>query len=58
MKHNNGTERAKLEAQIVMYLCLETGITEDQARVLIRDLGLDKNSLLREAREVRKLKPI
>jgi hypothetical protein len=28
----------------------ETGITEDQARELIRLIGTDRNSLLREAR--------
>ena len=36
-------------AQMVIYLCLQTGITEDEAKALIRDLGIDRNSLLREA---------
>jgi hypothetical protein len=31
-------------------LAKEAGITEDQARELIRMLGTDRNSLLREAR--------
>ena len=40
--------------KMTIYLCLETGITEAEARSLIRDLGIDKNSLLREAREIRR----
>ena len=39
-------------AQMVIYLCLQTGITEDEAKALIRDLGIDRNSLLREARAI------
>jgi hypothetical protein len=41
-----------------IYLCLETGIAEAEARCLIRDLGIDKNSLLREAREIRRSRPV
>lgn len=43
---------------MVIYLCLETGITEAEARSLIRDLGIDKSSLLREAREIRRNRPV
>jgi hypothetical protein len=53
---DHNPERVKLEAQMVMYLVLQAKITEDQARSLIRDLGLDKNSLLREARAIRRSK--
>ncbi|TPM90630.1 hypothetical protein FJ977_33675 [Mesorhizobium sp. B2-1-3A] len=33
-------------------LAQETGITEEQARDLIRLIGTDRNSLLREARQL------
>jgi len=56
MGRSDEAVRTKLETQMITYLCYETGITEDQARVLIRDLGINKNSLLREAREIRKMK--
>ncbi|WP_189525999.1 hypothetical protein [Mesorhizobium sp. M7A.F.Ca.ET.027.03.2.1] len=35
----------------------ETGITEDQARELIRLIGTDRNSLLREARLLFRQRP-
>ena len=56
MERSDEAVRTKLETQMITYLCYETGITEDQARALIRDLGINKNSLLREAREIRKMK--
>ena len=34
------------------FIVVETGITEDQARELIRLIGIDRNSLLREARQL------
>lgn len=38
------------ELLMVRYLCEQTGITEKQAKELIRQLGLDQSALLREAR--------
>ena len=43
-------DRRAGELFMVRYLCEQTGITEKQARELIRQLGLDQSSLLREAR--------
>jgi len=36
------------------YLCKETGIAEHEARALIRELGLELNTLLRQARAFQK----
>lgn len=40
------------EHEMATYLCRETGVTEQEAWLLIRDLGMELNSLLREAREL------
>ncbi|MDX8449932.1 hypothetical protein [Mesorhizobium captivum] len=44
-------ERVQAEKQFrVRFLVHETGITEEQARDLVEMIGIDANSLLREAR--------
>ena len=45
------------EHEMATYLCRETGVNEQQAQALIRDLGMELNSLLREARELMKARP-
>jgi len=43
-------ERVAGNETLAESIARETGITEDQARELIRLIGTDRNSLLREAR--------
>jgi hypothetical protein len=50
MVSERGTARAALAQRLVR----DTGITEEQARSLIADLGFDWASLVREARIMRK----
>ncbi|WP_292587181.1 hypothetical protein [Mesorhizobium sp.] len=48
-------ERLKAEKEFrVRFLMQETGITEAQARDLVDMIGIDANSLLREARLLKK----
>ncbi|WP_292146486.1 hypothetical protein [Mesorhizobium sp.] len=48
-------ERLKAEKEFrVRFLVKETGITEAQARELVDMIGIDANSLLREARLLKK----
>ncbi|MDG4896391.1 hypothetical protein P9272_22745 [Mesorhizobium sp. WSM4976] len=48
-------ERLKAEKEFrVRFLVKETGITEAQARELVEMIGIDANSLLREARLLKK----
>lgn len=54
MAQDRDPERSRREREMAVYLCKETGITDAQARALIRDLGLELNSLLREARMLQK----
>lgn len=56
MHDNDKRLNANTVSQMVIYLCLQTGITEHEAEVLIARLGIDKNSLLREAREIRQMR--
>ena len=46
--------RYRLEHEMAGYLCKETGIAEHEARALIRELGLELNTLLRQARAFQK----
>ena len=50
------SQRAELEQQVAKFICKETAITEEQALALIRDLGMNVNSLLREARKIKRPK--
>ena len=47
-------DRARLAGNDILAqsIAKETGITEDQARELIRLIGTDRSSLLREARQL------
>jgi hypothetical protein len=48
-------ERLRAEKEFrVRFLMKETGITEGQARDLVDMIGIDPNSLLREARLLKK----
>jgi hypothetical protein len=53
-KENDREHRAAEEDFLVRFLSKETGITEAQARQLVRMLGSDRASLLREARLLKK----
>ncbi|MGX5803103.1 hypothetical protein ACWGS9_17870 [Bradyrhizobium sp. Arg314] len=49
-------ERLQAETEFrIQFLMKETGITEAQARGLVELIGIDANSLLREARLLKKL---
>ena len=48
----NDRERVAGNDTLAQSLARETGITEEQARDLIRLIGTDRNSLLREARQL------
>ena len=50
MTQNRDAARLKAEQEMARLLRRQTGIAEETALSLIRDLGLDRNSLLREAR--------
>ena len=52
MTDEQHSQRADVEQQLAKFICKETGITEEQALALIRDLGMNVNSLLREARKI------
>lgn len=48
----NDRERVAGNDTLAQSLARETGITEEQARDLIRLIGTDRNSLLREPRQL------
>lgn len=48
------TDKPGSNEALITYLRQQTGVTETQARDLIKVLGTDRPSLLREAREIAK----
>jgi hypothetical protein len=54
---NDEAARAAERDRLAANLATETGITEAQARELIRLLGTERNSLLREARIISRKQP-
>ncbi|MER9401481.1 hypothetical protein NKI46_25550 [Mesorhizobium sp. M0615] len=48
--------RPSLPAETIQALVLETGVTEAEIRTIISLVGLDRASILREARYLKKLK--
>ncbi|MER8442904.1 hypothetical protein NKH52_06845 [Mesorhizobium sp. M1066] len=49
---NDDRQSEKENEAVVRSIVRETGITEGQVRELIRLIGTDRNSLLREARQL------
>jgi hypothetical protein len=47
-------DRAQMITFLVRFLAKETGITESQARDLVKLIGTERGSLLREARLLKK----
>jgi hypothetical protein len=54
MAYNPDTARGQAERLMVKFLWEQTGISETQALELIQSLGMERSSLLREAREISK----
>ncbi|CCV05707.1 conserved hypothetical protein [Mesorhizobium metallidurans STM 2683] len=58
MAHDNDKQARPAEHEpLAQSLASETGISEEQARELIRLIGTDRNSLLREARQLLRQRP-
>jgi len=56
---NDDEDHARPEAldALAQSIARESGISEEQARELIRLIGTDRNSLLREARQLLRQRP-
>lgn len=58
MAHENDDHARPVGIEaLAHWLSTETGISEEQARELIRLIGTDRNSLLREARQLLRQRP-
>lgn len=53
----DGRQHMATNETLAQSIARETGITEDQARELMRLIGTDRNSLLREARLLLRQRP-